>query len=64
MDGCLKFYSPPDLIGIYAEIKETTYKQYTDLFVKCKLRAERQACATDLFFIVVVLIFCKFRALV
>ena len=53
--GCLKFYRALKLIGIYAEIKKkkkkkATHKEYTHLFVKCNLRAESKACATDLFF--------------
>ena len=30
-------------------MKKATHKQYTNLFVKCNLRAEKQACATVFF---------------
>ena len=54
----MKFYKSLELIRIYAKLerkkkKKTTtknmHKQYKNLFVKCNLGAESQACATDLF---------------
>ena len=48
--GCLKCYRPLALVEIYAEIKtKATYKQITNSFVNCKMRAESQACAIDIF---------------
>ena len=53
---CLKFYKSLELIGIYAETKKkkkkkrkSTHKQYSNSFVKCNLRVERQTYVTDLF---------------
>ena len=35
-----------ELIGIYADVKNSTHKQYTNVFVKCNLRAKSQTCAS------------------